>query len=198
MPLTPLYAILPVTITITVAAPGALAAAVAVPVAALSGDVPSGTILDFGSGKFAKLSADAAEDDVSLDVDPLGLALVAGDDATYAPPTGNPLLIEAWGKLASDAERTAQHIRAELDLNLRAPLYTGDDALELSYAIVLQINFNLKRSLTSASLKSVASAGTLGKTEAFRDRYVDPEAAAIVARVTGVKAVRFEPWAVGT
>jgi len=197
MPLSPLYAILPATITITVAAPGALAGAVVVPIDALSGGIPSGTILDFGAGKFAKLAADAEEDDVSLDVEALGLALDAGDDASYAPPTGNPLLIEGWAKLASDAERTAQHIRAELDLILRAPVYTGDDALELSYAIVLQINFNLKRGLTPAVTKSVSSSGTTGKSEAFRDRYVDPEAAAIVARVTGVRAVRFQPLAVG-
>lgn len=68
----------------TVGAAGAAIGATSVPVAALTGAIPNGTILDFtGAGKFAKLTAAAAAGAVTLTVEALPQALVSGDVATY-------------------------------------------------------------------------------------------------------------------
>jgi hypothetical protein len=56
---------------------------VAVPVDALSGPIPSGTLLDFGTNKFARLTAAAAAGAVSLTVAALPTALVDNDTAIY-------------------------------------------------------------------------------------------------------------------
>lgn len=71
-------------VRVTVDTAGAAANATAVPVTALSGAIPSGTLLDFGGKKFARLSAAAAAGATSLTVDALATALVAADVATYA------------------------------------------------------------------------------------------------------------------
>lgn len=51
---------------------------------ALGGALPSGTILTFGSGEFAKLTASAAAGATSLTVEALPNALEDNDTATYA------------------------------------------------------------------------------------------------------------------
>lgn len=71
-------------VIVVVGAAGAAANATAVPVDALSGPLPSGTLLDFGGKKFARLSAAADEGDTSLAVDALATALVDNDQAIYA------------------------------------------------------------------------------------------------------------------
>jgi len=73
-------------IKVTVGTGGAAAAATAVPVVALPGPVPAGTLLDFGGAKFARLTAAAAAGAVSLAVAALPTALVAGDVAYYNDP----------------------------------------------------------------------------------------------------------------
>lgn len=204
MPLQPLYPILTVTIAITVATGGALAGATEIPVDALNAGIPSGTILKFGAGKYAELTADALADDEALETAPLGVALIAGDTASYAPASAEPLLGERWSKLGgkdlSSEERTAlqraYHIAAELALNLRAPLYTGDDALEIGFYVVRQIIFMIEHGITPSIVKSVAQ-GNPSATKTFRDRWLDPDAAAGVARVTGDETVRFAPFAAG-
>lgn len=70
-------------VTVVVGAAGAGIAAVAVPVAALSGPIPAGTVLYFGGAKVAQLSAAAAKGAVSLAVNALPAALVNADTATY-------------------------------------------------------------------------------------------------------------------
>lgn len=70
-------------VSVVVGAAGALAAATSVPVAALSGPIPSGTVLDFGTGKFAVLTAAAAAGATSLTVRAIPTALVSGDTALY-------------------------------------------------------------------------------------------------------------------
>jgi len=62
---------------------GAAQGATAVPVAALAGAIPSGTVLDFGGAKFARLTANAAAGATSLTVAALPTALVNGDVARY-------------------------------------------------------------------------------------------------------------------
>ena len=68
----------------TVGAAGAAQGATSVPVAALAGPIPSGTVLDFGGAKFARLTAAAAAGATTLAVAALPTALVSGDAATYA------------------------------------------------------------------------------------------------------------------
>jgi hypothetical protein len=77
-------------VLVVVGAAGAIATATSVPVDALSGPIPSGTILDFeGAGKFAILTADAAAGATSLTVEALPDALDDDDEATYAGSAGS-------------------------------------------------------------------------------------------------------------
>ena len=73
-------------VKVTVAVAGAAQNAVAVPVAALTAEIPAGTVLDFGGAKFARLTAKAAAGAVSLAVAALPTALVSGDKAFYKAP----------------------------------------------------------------------------------------------------------------
>ncbi len=71
-------------VIVTVGAAGALVDDTAVPVAALAGPIPSGTVLDFGDKKLAVLTAAAAAGATILTVRAIPTALVSGDVATYA------------------------------------------------------------------------------------------------------------------
>lgn len=71
-------------VKVVVGAAGAAVDAVLVPVAALTGAIPAGTVLDFGGKKFARLTADAPANAVTLAVAALATALVQDDTATYA------------------------------------------------------------------------------------------------------------------
>lgn len=70
--------------TVVVGAAGAAGAATSVPVAALTVAIPSGTVLNFGTNKFARLTAAAAVGATTLTVAAIPTALVSGDTATYA------------------------------------------------------------------------------------------------------------------
>lgn len=61
----------------------ALASATSISVSALSGALPSGTVLSFGGAKFARLTAAAAAGATSLTVAAIPTALASGDTATY-------------------------------------------------------------------------------------------------------------------
>lgn len=71
-------------VVVTVGAAGAIATATSVPVDALPGAIPSGTVLNFGTNKFARLTAAAAAGETSLTVAAIPTALVDNDTATYA------------------------------------------------------------------------------------------------------------------
>lgn len=190
--LTPLYPIANAPATITVAAPGASVDDESIPVDALTTALPIGFILDFGDGKFAKLATAAEVDDEALDVEPIPTAIDEGDTATISGnATAYGVLSEAVRALDS-ADRIALNIAAELVLDLRAPIYSGDDAEELAIAVAYQMNVQAEYDVGKAMLKSVSPASP-GPTRTFRDRWIDPRAAAIVARVTGRQAVRFTP-----
>lgn len=73
----------PDAVIVTVGVAGAIQGATSVPVAALSGAIPNGTVLDFGTNKFAKLSAAAAAGATALTVVALPTALSSGNTATY-------------------------------------------------------------------------------------------------------------------
>jgi len=66
---------------VTVGAGGAALAATSVPVAALPGALPIGSLLLFGVGKVAELTAPAASGALTITVKSLAAALVAGDIA---------------------------------------------------------------------------------------------------------------------
>jgi hypothetical protein len=71
-------------VVVTVATGGAAQAATTIPVAALSGPIPNGTVLRFSIDEFARLTAAAAAGATSLAVEALVNAVEAGDVATYA------------------------------------------------------------------------------------------------------------------
>src|SRR6185295_10447665 len=73
-------------VKVVVGAAGALAAATTVPVAALSAAIPNGTVLNFGTNKFATLNAAAAAGATSLTTLAIPTALVSTDTAYYVPP----------------------------------------------------------------------------------------------------------------
>jgi hypothetical protein len=62
----------------------AAAAAVSISVDALTGPIPSGTMLHFNSTEFALTTADAAEGATTITVEALPVALEDNDTATYA------------------------------------------------------------------------------------------------------------------
>ncbi|MDQ3547870.1 MAG: hypothetical protein M3439_03535 [Chloroflexota bacterium] len=75
-------------VTVTTTAAAAIGATT-VAVTALTGPIPSGTILDFtGAGKFALLTAAAATGATTLTVEALTTALASGDVATYTGASG--------------------------------------------------------------------------------------------------------------
>lgn len=111
--------------------------------------------------------------------------------------TAHPLLGGKYNQLKSPEEKEATHIMAELLLGLRGPALVGADAEELAYAVVRQINFGLEHGITPDIMKSVSQT-VPGTTTTYRDRYLDPGAAAIVARVTKVAQVRYVPMTTGT
>lgn len=77
-----------VTQTVVVGAAGASANATSVPVDALTYAIPSGTLLDFGAKKFARLSSAAAAAATSITVDAIATALVDNDAATHIVTAG--------------------------------------------------------------------------------------------------------------
>jgi hypothetical protein len=111
---------------------GAAQGATSVPVAALSGPIPSGTTLDFGTTKFAVLTAAAASGATSLTVRALVTALVSGDTATY-PGAGLQKKIVVAGTLVGRtiAERdagTAYGPAADADDEVYLIAFDVDDA----------------------------------------------------------------------
>lgn len=78
-----------ITQSVVVGAAGAAGNATTVPVDATTYAIPSGTLLDFGAKKFARLSADALAGATSLTVDAIATALVDNDAATHIVQRGS-------------------------------------------------------------------------------------------------------------
>lgn len=95
-------------VVVDVGAAGAAAAAVAVPVNALTGPIPNGTVLWFSANKFIKLNAAAAAGAVSLTTLAIPTALVDADVTTY-PGAENGVKYIPSGKIVGRtiAERDA-------------------------------------------------------------------------------------------
>lgn len=93
---------------VDVGAAGAAQGAVAVPVGALSGPIPSGTVLYFSGTKVAVLTAPAAKGAVSLAVAALPTALVDADTTWFNGSTGAVVYIPSGTPLGRTfAERDA-------------------------------------------------------------------------------------------
>lgn len=187
--LTPLYPVTSEPATILVVAPGALAGETEVPVSPLSIDLASGFILSFDNGTFAKLAAAAVVDDDSLTTAALPTNLVAGIVAEISGSSAGARLSQKFVKLASDDERQAVLDLAAQLLGLTAG-YEGDDAKSLSIALVEQVNYLLQRDYEPLLKRSIVK-GSPSQSEVYRDRYLNPDAAVIVARVTSIQQVRF-------
>lgn len=71
-------------VTVTVGTGGAAIGATTVPVTALPGYLPAGAVLDFGGGKIVRTTAPAAATATAITTEPLTVAVVAADAATYA------------------------------------------------------------------------------------------------------------------
>jgi hypothetical protein len=111
--------------------------------------------------------------------------------------TGHPLLGEDFAKLKSDDARAAQNAVAELLLGLVAPAYTDATVVDqLKLAVARQINFQLQQGMTASVMRTMNQTRP-GVANSYRDRYADAGALAIVAAVTDVAAVRFEPMGRG-
>lgn len=113
----------------------------------------------------------------------------------YPVPPDHPLLSGKWP--ADAAKQAAQAQLAEQLLDLRAPAYVNADAVEdLTTAVVLQINFQLQHELEPHVIRT-ANQSNPGVSTTYRDRYVNPEAMAIVCRTTGRRYVGFTPPGAG-
>lgn len=109
--------------------------------------------------------------------------------------TNVPLLTASGSRflaLKTDAERVAQNEIAEQLLGLRPPAYVGTDADNLTYAVAIQVAFQLEQGYSPQIEKSISRAHP-GDVTTFRDRYIDARAAAIVAAVTRTATVGFSP-----
>lgn len=119
---------------------GAAQGATTVPVAALSGPIPAGTVLDFGGSKFARLTADAAKGAPSLAVTALVTALVSGDSAVYATPgttkrvPSGTLVGLTNAQLESGAAGVEWHAAQDTDDVVRFVLYDVVDVNTLNDA----------------------------------------------------------------
>jgi hypothetical protein len=100
---------------------------------------------------------------------------------------GHELLDNPTGKfmkLEDDAERTAMNEIAEAYLNLVEPAYTDAKIVaRIKHALALQINFMLEQGYTPTIMKSEVQ-NRPGVTTTYRDRFIHPGAAEIVARAT--------------
>ena len=120
-------------VVVVVGAAGAAGGATSVPVAALTGAIPSGTVLNFGTNKFATLSAAAAAAATSLTVLAIPTARVSGDTARYAG-TGYDTVPSGTLLGRTIAERDA--------LTGYGPWVTGDDEVYLLAFDVTDVSIN--------------------------------------------------------
>lgn len=94
-------------VVVVVGAAGAAGGATSIPVAALSGPIPSGTVLNFGTTKFATLTAAAAAAATALTVAAIPTALVSGDTATYPGVGTDKTVVSGTAVGRTIAERDA-------------------------------------------------------------------------------------------
>lgn len=109
--------------------------------------------------------------------------------------TDQPLLADPKNKynnLESEPQRVAQQTVAEILLGVEEPALADDDAARMTYAIALQILFQLEQGLTPEIVRS-QNLQHPGNATTYRDRYLHPGAARIVQQVLGIEQVAFQP-----
>lgn len=109
---------------------------------------------------------------------------------------GHPMLGEKYNNLVNPDEAVAHVVLAEMLLGLKAPVYTGEPAERLKFAIAIQVNFQLQQGVEPDVLKSVSNTHP-GNTTQYRDRMVSPDARALTQYVTGNTPVGFRPPGLG-
>lgn len=128
-------------VVVTVGGGGAAQGATSIPVSALSGAIPSGTVLRFSADEFATLSSAAAAGATSLSVEALVNALESGDKATY-PGTSNKKRVVGGTIIGRTyAERdagTAFGLAADADDEVFIVAYDIYDVAEIADAEVLR------------------------------------------------------------
>jgi hypothetical protein len=112
----------------------------------------------------------------------------------YYDVTGHPLLSDKYNALESADEKLAQQVLAESLLGITSAEYIAADPEypTICYAVVVQIGYQMERSITPDVMKSVSNTHP-GNTTNFRDRYVSPVAWALYSRATGVTTIGFTP-----
>jgi hypothetical protein len=153
-------------VVVTVGAAGALAAATSVPVDALSGPIPSGTVLNFGTNKFARLTADAAAGATSLTTAAIPTALVDNDTATYAGvgtkavPSGTVVGRTFTEQANEDPFGPAADSDDEIYLTFHdvTDLTVNDDVTLYRHGGVVKVNFLPVWSALSSALKAAIRA----------------------------------------
>ena len=78
--------------TVSATAAAASGSNVTIPVSALKGNIPAGYLLDFGSGKYAKLTAAATEGQTTITAN-LTASLTGSESAMYAGISGKKLIV---------------------------------------------------------------------------------------------------------
>lgn len=125
--------------TIVVGTGGAVATDTALPVDALPVALPIGTILTFGAGKFAKLTAAAAAGATELTVEALVADIDEDDEATYGGsgekqiPAGTIMATLASGKVIPRSAVTG----AETATGLLTSAATENDLANSAYGLVV-------------------------------------------------------------
>lgn len=128
-------------VKVVVGVGGAAANAVAIPVAALSEEIPAGSVITLGavdSKKFAALSAKALKAATSLAVQPIPTALVANDTGYYNAP-GSPKRIAASTAVGLT---NAELENAGATGVLWGPAADGDDVIRLLAYDIADANVN--------------------------------------------------------
>ena len=150
------------------ASAAAAAGATSITVDALSGPIPSGTVLDFGGARFARLTAPAAQGATAVTVAALPTALAAGDAAVYAPvkrrfvPSGTlvgrteaertagrgfgPVAVDGAGNATDDEVYLTVYDVYDADANPMVSLYRRDSLVATRY-LPTQANLAIVRRL---------------------------------------------------
>lgn len=145
----------------------AIAGATSLAVSALSGKVPSGTMLYFDAGQYARTTADAAKDATTISVEALPAALESGDDAVYVPAGAKRAIRSGTVIGRTYAEMAAKNAfgpAADTDDEFYLVAFDVDDADELPDVELYRPGSGVKENFLPGF--SALSATVLGKVRA--------------------------------
>lgn len=109
----------------------------------------------------------------------------------------NPLLTDRI-TLLSPEKQSWQQFMAERLLGLISPAYTSEPEVSTAtLAIVLQMNFQVAQGLDPL-IEEQASSTHLKQLKIWRDRYLNPQAVAMVATIPGQTGINGDRWGIMT